>query len=141
MQVLKKIIPYKVRRALPILGIAAGSMFMSSCSNDNDEPQVPQHDVELKFSVGEYDNIKSSIIKSHADNPAVRHIYLCVEGDFLNFDADGINNMRNGMEKRINVSPQKVRGRGNFIFVPGLVTKTDSLWYVKQGWTINQHQK
>lgn len=139
MKILNKTLPYKIRRLLPIAAITAGSLMTASC--DKDEPEIPQHDIELKFCVGEYDNIKSSVIKSHADNPAVRHIYLCVEGDFLNFDAYGINNMRNGMENRINVAPQKVRGRGNFIFVPGLVTEADSLWYLKQGWTINQRQK
>ena len=140
MKVLKKIVPYKIRRLLPIAGIAAMGMALPSCSKD-DEPDVPQHDVELTFTVGEYDNIKSSVIKSYADNPAVKHIYLCVEGDFLNFDAYGITNMRNGMERRINVCPEKVRGRGNFIFVPGLITETDSLWYLKQGWTVNKRQK
>ncbi len=125
-----------------LLLIGSISLTITGCGDrKDDEPTVTQHDIELKFSVGEYGNIKSSIIKSHAENPAIRYIYLCVEGDFLNFDAYGIANMKEGMENRINVAPQKVRGRGNFIFVPGLVTKADSLWYVKQGWTINQKTK
>lgn len=79
MKVLNKIIPYKIRRALPILGIAAGSMFMSSCSND--EPDVPMHDTTYTWG---YDNFRDpqlpAKIRASADSASVRNIILKSDG-------------------------------------------------------------
>ena len=48
MKVLKKIVPYKIRRLLPIAGIAAMGMALPSCDKD-DEPDLPPYDVEIVF--------------------------------------------------------------------------------------------
>lgn len=80
MQVLKKIIPYKVRRALPILGIAMGSMFMSSCSKD--EPDVPIHDTTYTWGMDNfYNNAKlNAQIRASADSASVRYVILKSDG-------------------------------------------------------------
>jgi len=132
-------IKYNIKRSLPILAIA-GAGLMSSCDKD-DEPEAPKHDVELKFRVARYDEISDENVLKHVKDPSVRYIYLCVEGSFDNFSRPGITGMRNSLQKTIDFAPDRIRGRGNWIFVPGLALKPDSLWYVQHGWTINQHQK
>jgi len=135
-------IKYNIKRSLPILAIA-GAGLMSSCSKD-DEPEVPKHDVELRFMPGYYEEVELDIVKKHADDPYVRMIYLIParDGRFLNFNtAEHLHNLTDFFQERFDIAPNKIKGRGNFQFIPGLVAKEDSLWYVKHGWTINQHNQ
>lgn len=137
-----KKIKYNIKHALPLLAIA-GAGLMSSCDKD-DEPNVPQHDVELKFFQDWYEEVEIDIIKQHAADPNVRTIYLSVVngGDYTNFSTQNISNQRQFFTKRFQIAPNKIKGKGNFQFEPGVILKEDSLWYVKQGWTINkQNQK
>jgi len=131
-------IKYNIKRGLPALAIAGAGLMAHGCS---DEPAPTPHDVELKFRVAEYDEIDDNNVQKYAKDQSVRYIYLCVEGSFTNFNQQGITGMRKYMEKTFNIAPNKIRGRGNWIFKPGLALKSDSLWYVQHGWTVNQHQK
>ncbi len=133
---------YTIKRALPILAIA-GAGFMSSCDKE-DEPTPVQHDVELKFFQDWYEEVEIDNIKKHVADPTVRIVYLSVVngGDYTNVSTENISNQRRFFTERFQIAPNKIKGRGNFQFEPGVILKEDSLWYVKQGWTINkQNQK
>lgn len=133
-------IKYNLKRALPILTIAGASM-MASCDKTEDEPIIPTRDIELQFWQSYYDEIDDKVIKKHASDPSVRHIYLTVvdDGYAWTFSGKNINTLRNNMQRRINIAPHKISGRGNFMFETGVTEKSDSLWYIQHGWTINKH--
>ncbi|MDE6250365.1 MAG: hypothetical protein K2M34_01890 [Alphaproteobacteria bacterium] len=138
MKVLNKIIPYKIRRALPILGIAAGSMFMSSCSND--EP-TPLHDEEIVFY--EDTDVTFDILEKLAADPSIRNIYLIPPQNdrFGTFEPENVSASRKFFwEPRFNIS-SKIKGRGDMRIKPGSAAQVpeDSLWYLSKGWTINQY--
>ncbi len=128
---------YNIKKALPVLAIA-GAGLMASCDKD-DEPDVPQHDVELGFCQDYYDEIQPTIVSKHAYDPSVRNIYFVVTNSyFTNYGPLGIGQFRRYLDERIQIAPNKIHGRGNFEFEPGIIAKEDSLWFVKQGWTVNQ---
>ena len=131
---IKKTIPYYLKRALPILGLA-GATLTTSCEK---EPEL-MHDVELTFSIDK--TIEMSEIERYAQDPSVRTIYLVPIDDWQRAKYGNINFMRkNFLQPRLDISP-KVWGRGNFNFIPGeaSVVPGDSLWYIQHGWTINKH--
>ena len=144
---LNKILPYKLSRVLPILGIAGASLF-AGCNKEDE----PTRDVEIVLSsTGDpWDIIQknpdgtrqvSQLIKDYVAQPNVRTIYLVPVGGWIIYDCNGITGMRkNTLEYAINYSP-KVRGRGDFDFRLGEASKVpvDSLWYVHNGWTINRY--
>ena len=131
---------YNIKKALPVLAIA-GAGLMASCGKD-DEPEVTKNDVELPFTKCTADQIlKFPILWGYINDPAVRYIYLVVEGDWNNYTPDNISQTRdNFLQPRMEMSP-KMRGRGDFHFTPGAASRvpSDSLWYVQQGWTINKY--
>ena len=142
---LNKVLPYKLARVLPILGIAGASLF-AGCSKEDEPP----HDVEITFVASDpWDIIQknpdgtrqvSQLIKDYVAQPNVRTIYLVPVGSWIIYDCNGITGMRkNTLEYAINYSP-KVRGRGDFTFPLGeaSLVPEDSLWYVQNGWTINK---
>ena len=143
---LNKVLPYKLARVLPILGIAGASLF-AGCNKEDE----PTRDVEITFVVRDpWDIIQknpdgtrqvSQLIKDYVAQPNVRTIYLVPVGGWIIYDCNGITGMRkNTLEYAINYSP-KVRGRGDFDFRLGEASKVpvDSLWYVHNGWTINRY--
>ena len=142
---LNKVLPYKLARVLPILGIAGASLF-AGCSKEDEPP----HDVEITFTSEDPWGViqqnpdgtrqVSQLIKDYVAQPNVRTIYLVPEGGWGHISASGIPAIRkNTLEHAINYSP-KVRGRGDFTFRPGRASMfpEDSLWYVQNGWTINK---
>lgn len=140
MQILKKIIPYKIRRILPIAGIAAMGMALPSCDKD-DEPDVPPHDVEIVFY--EDFDVTFDILRKHAANPSVKNIYLIPPQNdrYGTFEPENVAASRKYFwEPRFEISP-KIKGRGDFRIKPGSASKVpeDSLWFVSKGWTINQY--
>ena len=136
-----KKIKYNIKRTLPILAIA-GAGLMSSCDK-GDDPAPVQHDVELKFYQDNYKEIQPVVVSQHAYDPSVRNIYFVLinGGDFTTFGPIGLGQFRKYLDERILIAPHIIRGRGNFVFLPGIVEKEDSLWFVKQGWTVNQHKQ
>lgn len=136
----KKVLPYNLSRLLPILAIAGGS-FLSSCEKE----EIPTKDVDLKFFQDYYEEIEPANIQKHIDDPTVRTIYLSVvnQGYYENYGKNGVANLREVLlQPRIEMAPEKIRGKGNFKLTPGLITEADSLWFVQNGWTINkQNQK
>ncbi len=142
----KKIVPYKIKRILPMLGIAGASLFMGGCEKDE-----PLRDVELHFNcdnlsaiTSEYhgDYSVSELAKAYANEPTVGTIYIVPDGDWGTYESSNINDLRKlSLEPLFDYSP-KFRGKGDFNFSPGAASKVpqDSLWYVSKGFTINKYR-
>lgn len=83
MQILKKIIPYKIRRILPIAGIAAMGMVLPSCDKD-DEPEPPIHDTTYTWGISNFHDGKpifpAKKIRASADSASVRYVILKADG-------------------------------------------------------------
>lgn len=132
---LTKTLPYYLKCALPILGLAGATMF-TSC--EKEEP-MPTRDIEFKFSENDLTNLTYFALEKAAAQPDVRYVYMVPVGYYNHWNRVSIRNFRMlQLEPRIELSP-KIRGRGNFDFEPGEASKVpeDSLWYVQNGWTIN----
>ena len=144
---LKKIVPYSIRKVIPMLGLAGASMFIGGC--EKNEEIVPTRDVEITFSSVYCDDLfydengvryPSKKAQEYIKDPSIRTIYIVPEGSWGNMFADDITAIRKvTLEKMLNYSP-KFRGKGDFNFVVGEASKVpaDSLWYVQNGWTINK---
>lgn len=133
---MKLTVPYKLKKIIPMLGIAAAP-FLASCSKDDE----PQRDVELVFSKYDSDAVSIENVTKYANDPSVRTVYMKVRDneDYTHLAQRNIHYMQEAMEERLNISP-KVRGRGDFHFAPGVAAKADSLFFVRNGWTVNQTQ-
>ena len=136
---------------MPALVLAGAGMMAQSCSKDHeDDPQpVPTNDIYLDWSVqptgqgGTFFTYIDDIdnIKKQSNDPMTRYVYLNLldKSDFSTYtESRHYTSVRNYLQKRIEVSP-KVRGRGNFNNMnPGVIEKEDSLWFVRNGWTMKQ---
>ena len=138
----KKIIPYKV---IPMLAIAAAPAF-TSCGNDDDF-DTQKHDVELTFTdnphIGEHvEQITIENIQNHLADRSVNNIYMRVldNNDYTQTSANGIHNMTQYFDQRIQLAPGRIFGRGDFNFAIGVADRADSLWFVQHGWTVNQRK-
>lgn len=142
----KKIIPYKLKRLIPVLGMAGATM-LSGC-----EKEENLRDIELRFNKGDYSSIMyvddnkqmyiSDIAKEYADDETVGIIYLVPEGSWGNFIDQSVVGLRKNILERLFEYSPKFRGKGDFDFFPGAASKVsaDSLWYVSKGWTINKYR-
>lgn len=149
----KKIIPYKMKHVLPILGLAGASV-VSSCEKvAPTEPKPVKTEVDILFDANNVhvlgrmqgdDFVVSDIIQYYVENPDIKAVYLYTQGDWSNWRESAISiNRELVFQKVINYS-SKMRGRGDFNFMLGEASKVpeDSLWYVQNGWTINkQYQR
>lgn len=148
---LKKIFPYNIKKALPVLGLAGASFFMGGCDK-NDEPVVPTMDLvveidQLNSGILFYDDENdvrhpSKMIQEYVADPKVRTIYLVPNDNWYNFIASSITGLRKyTLEFLLNYS-DKIKGVGDFNFALGEASKVpeDSLWYVSKGWTINKYR-
>ncbi|MBR1699798.1 MAG: hypothetical protein IJ714_08445 [Bacteroidales bacterium] len=144
----KKILPYKLKRALSMATIAGATLLPTSCNKD--EPAVEQHDVIIELDGGNateldrtFEKYDIDTIKKLDQDKTVRYIYLTPVSTWREIRPKNMQLMRkNALEPRMAASP-KVRGRGDFKTTPGVMAAipTDSLWYVQNGWTFNKHQK
>ena len=145
---LKKIFPYNIKKALPVLGLAGASFFMGGCDK-NDEP-VLQREEELRFSKDDFSAISyidenkqhhvSDIAKDYAKDDNIKKVYLVAEGNwFLCADLPGLRKLI--LEPVFNLSPKFV-GKGDFNFKSGLpsITPEDSIWLVQKGFTVNKYR-
>ena len=129
------------KRAVPALALAG--MAMTACEKEPAEKapvyRAP-YEKELRFNNVNSDSIEMPIVQKFAHDTACKHIYLTVTDDnnFTNMKADDINTIRNILDERIQLAPNKTSGRGNFRFMRGVIRLEDSVWYVQNGWTINQ---
>lgn len=78
----KKYVPYKLKRALPILGLAGASMF-AACDKQEKEIPVPLHDTVYEWGMHNMANmLPSGPIKASADSASVRYVIIKCSGDW-----------------------------------------------------------
>ena len=105
-------------------------------------PEIQKHDAILVLR----DRVNMSVIYHNLDSlladPTVDQIYAEPQKGLYTtaFHPENVAHCRYITQKILERSP-RIHGRGNFIFRPGLASAVpeDSLWFVANGWTINQH--
>ena len=132
-----KIVPYKIKKLIPMAMIAGATVASPSCVKNEQE----LHDVEIQFTRATFmKDLNQEILQRHANDEMVRTIYLVPVAEWGTTESHNIEAIcKYGLEPSLEISP-KIRGRGNFAFKPGEASKVpnDSLWIVQHGWTINQ---
>lgn len=104
----------------------------------------PHYNVELFFNNMDCSHIAIDSIKKYSDIRLVDTVFMIpndlegVGGGTSGYGTNGVSKIRAFMEQRIAVSP-KVRGKGDLVFMRGAPLPADSLWFVQQGWTVNQY--
>ncbi len=103
----------------------------------------PHYNVELFFNNKNIDQIHLDTIKWYDANTRIDTIFMIPDdraglgGGFSGGGTTGITKWRNLLQQRFDTSP-KVRGKGDLWFGVGRALPADSLWFVEQGWTVNQ---
>ena len=113
-------------------------------SNNRNEPEPQKHSVDLKWFFDYVEEVTPENIQKNLDDPTVDTVYLALVngGDFRHFYGNNVKFMReNFLGPRIEMGKGRVRGKGNFVFYPGVALPADSLWLVQQGWTVNQQNQ
>ena len=117
-------------------------LISQSCEKEKDRTPIYRapYEKELPFNQINIDSIEPAIIQKFVRDTACKHIYLKVTDDnnFTSNSTNGINTVRNGLDERIQLAPEKISGRGDFQFMPGRAILDDSIWFVQHGWTVNQ---
>lgn len=131
-------VKYKLKFLIPIVTMLGGAL-STSCGKGNSDPEATK-DIELKFDNHDGSAVSFENLQKYANDKSVRTIYMVPTDHWDGNTAHNITYLRNNfLEPRLNISP-KIHGRGNFDFALGEASKVpaDSLWYVKNGWTINK---
>ena len=127
--------------AVPALALAG--MALTACEKEPAE-KAPVYralyEKELRFNHYDIDSIEMPIVQKFARDTACKHIYLTVTDDnnFTGIATNNISILRNSLNDRIQLAPKKISGRGDFCFTYGAASPADSIWFVQNGWTINQ---
>ncbi len=162
--ILKKVLPYKLRNATMALAATVAGMATTSCEKEDDilpdEPKKEQiiptkEEVLWLYSA---DNIGALVGQSN-DNakiwnlqymdslmtqPDVKSVTLKLGGRWDHAN-ERMHLFRELLEPVANIAPEKFKGEGDFVrhgLPRGTMSGTeqavsDSLWFVKQGWTFN----
>lgn len=127
-----------------LLALAATAVLtLPSCDKEPEEKapvyRAP-YEKELRFNHYDIDSIEMPIVQKFARDTACKHIYLTVTDDnnFTGVPTNNISILRNSLNDRIQLAPNKISGRGDFCFTYGAASLADSIWFVQNGWTINQ---
>ncbi|MCH5244188.1 MAG: hypothetical protein J1F29_04735 [Lentimicrobiaceae bacterium] len=119
-------------------------LISQSCEKEKDRTPIYRapYEKELPFDQMNIDSIEPAIIQKFARDTACKHIYLRATDDnnFTSMSTNDINNVRNILDGRIQLAPEKISGRGDFWFMPRKANPDDSIWFVQHGWTVNQRR-
>ncbi len=150
---LNKVVPYKLKRLIPMLGMAGATLF-SGCSKE-EIPRLPQRDVEVKIYSDDYSAIACyegwyygwrhiELPKAYADSHNIKNVYIVAEPvGWENHSAENVTELcQEVLKPTVDYSP-KIKGKGDFNFKPGVASQVpaDSLWLVQHGWTINKQKQ
>ena len=139
MNILNKVIPFKMRRGLAALGVA-GAM-AGACKKAEPETN-PTLVINIEFSTATIQKLLPTTVRDTLNKYGeknIKHIYLIPTEYWDGLSPSGISRTREHfLEPAINMSPKKISGRGEFTFAKGNASQVpqDSLWYIKNGWTI-----
>lgn len=137
----------------------AGATIFTACDKEN-EPVIdpphngghdtttviqpePHYNVELIFNAQDISHIHVDTIKKHDTNTRVDTIFIMPEDEYCltGLTTNGVVACRNLLQQCVDASP-KVRGKGDLVFGSKIyVNPADSLWFVQQGWTVNERRR
>lgn len=148
---IKKILPYKIKKLLPILGLAGATTVIPSCDKGDDFGYIsPKEEVTIKFSLSDFKAVVdmdgiyvlgvNDVVKYYINNPDTKVIYIEPTDTWDLCSSQNISGLRIDVLEVLLAASPKIRGKGNFNFRLGEASKVpeDSLWYVQHGWTINK---
>ena len=126
-------IPYMLKRTVPSI-MLLGATLLPGCKKEEQK-----HDVELNWCMRYYEEIRTENVQRYLDDPTVNNVYLkLINGGYFPVSGSiNISNLHNSLSPIMELDPVRVRGRGNFVFIPGKCSEEDSLWFVAKGWTVN----
>lgn len=157
---LKQILPYKLRRMIPMICMA-GATLLTSCEkpipevpdkpdpevpevpdNPDTEPYVPTKIEILSFDLSNMNDVKTENISKIAADSTVKTIYLnsMYPNHYLIYTSEELTGLKPILQEMVDAGKPKTVGYGCFNFQPGYISPEDSLWMVEQGWTVNQPQ-
>lgn len=149
----QKTIPYNIKNKFKgwvSTLLIAGMPLVSSCEKDKVDPLPPepkkpeQFDVTLTFNPYNFETVLNpSKLSSYVDNERVKNVYFSVDGSWKAYRAQSISSINKNYFKPVfNMSP-KFKGKGHFNFISGEPTKvaSDSLDFVKYGYTLGGEQR
>ena len=143
MNLLKRVVPFKLRRGLAALGVAGA---MAGACKKEEPAKEPTLVLEIKFDKYSTEKIMpdaiNDVINQYGEKN-IKNIYLVPEGSWTNISSQGISGMRkNGFEPVFNIS-KKIWGKGEFEFRAGVPSQVpqDSLWIVQHGWKIKSVER
>jgi hypothetical protein len=101
----------------------------------------PRHITSYAFSQNNFDAIyPADNVSASADSAMVKGIHFVPEGHFRNFNTENISTFVDLVFKpAMTASKGKGKFKGNLEFTPGVITVPDSVWFVTNGATVNQH--
>lgn len=141
----KKVLLYRIRRAMPILGLAGASLLPCACSKDKEpvnpeKPATPvdtvdnRYDVTVEWSRETYVEKVSPTIASASINPDVRYIILQTKDSYDWGGGVDVNRILTiyvrPMIATAALAPEKVKHRGD-IYRP-LIRNSSSAEYLYQ---------
>ncbi|MDE7338084.1 MAG: hypothetical protein K2M92_02225 [Bacteroidales bacterium] len=139
----KNLLTIWVKRAVPALALAGvAGLTLPSCEKEPVEKKPvyrAPYEKELFFKQGKLDSVQEPVVKKYVDDTACKHIYLTVmdDNDFTGYSRESVESLHRFLQQRIELS-NNISGRGDFMFRTGLANESDSIWFVQNGWTINQ---
>ena len=141
----KKVLLYRIRRAMPILGLAGASLLPCACSKDKEpvnpeQPVAPvdtvdnRYDVTVNWGYSTYLERLTPTIAAAAANPDVRYVIL--ESDGSNWGgALTVSDLRNilvqPMIDACAVAPNKLKHQGT-IYRPSIHGRTSEEYKQQQ---------
>ena len=152
---IKKTVPYNIKNKFKgwvYTLLIAGMPLVTSCEKDTEplpqqqtEPKQPeQFDVTLTFNPYNFETVLNpSKLSGYIDNERVKNVYFSVDGSWKAYRAQAISSINKNYFKPVfNMSP-KFKGKGHFNFISGEPTKvaSDSLDFVKYGYTLGGEQR
>ena len=126
-----------MKKVFALLLALIAAVSFSACQ----EKQEPTHDVVVEFDdMNLNEQLNKEKLQELANDKSVKTIYLTPIKHWDGLVDHNIVALRKGLlQPTIEISP-KMRGQGNFDFRLGAASKVpdDSLWFVRNGWTINK---
>ena len=148
--------PYSVRKSLvKILPLSLLMGMAVACSKEK-EPE-PWREAVIPWMWGAGDGIAPPMdtVTFYANDPTIKYIYIHlmqVNTYGTTWEPIDFNRAHDSLQRRININPDKVRGKGvikvgkdGAHIHPDTLTKKygmwepDSLWYTKNGWRVQRY--
>lgn len=137
----RRTVSYKLKHLVPMAMITTMPFVPSACLRVENEP-AQTRDIDIGFTPQNVDVVLSdNTLQYYATDESIRAIYLVPGGNWDKYTASDIHDLSQKIAAlRANITP-KITGRGNFNFKPGEASRVpnDSLWIVRNGWTINHN--